>query len=122
MVGSYNKLKDGAGFTNDKASDANNFNSISELAYYFEKNGWKEKFHNDETKDIVDATIKNIQNYNSRLYKNEASIGDQIESRLQNMRRVQNLEEMSFMDEDLDRFEADGYLREEETDKFEEEI
>lgn len=118
LVSSYNKLRDGAGFTNDKATDANNFGSISELAYYLEKTGWNHKFHNDEIKDVVDSTIKNIQNYNARLYRNESSIGDQIEERIKNIQKVQDLENMSFEDETLDLFDDEGYKVDEEEEDF----
>lgn len=122
LVTSYNKLKEGAGFTNDKATDANSFGSISELVYYLEKTGWKIKFHDSESRDIVDETIKNIQNYNSRLYRNESTIGDQIDSRLKNIQVAQSLEQQSFEDEELEQYRDQLYTPNEEEEVFEEEI
>ena len=57
---SYSKLQDIGEFSSENAKDFNNFSSISELALYLEKTGWKKKFHNDETHDVVDNTMKNI--------------------------------------------------------------
>ena len=119
LVTSYNKIKDSAGFTSDNAQGANDFNSISELTYYLEQVGWKKKFHNDESKDIVDATIKNIQSFNRRLYQNDASIPDQIEARLEAKKRIDALEEEEF-EESLDSYDNEAYtlraLEDEEID------
>lgn len=113
LVSAYNKIKESGGFSADKASGADDFSSVSELVCFMEKNGWVKKFHNDETNDIVDNTIKNMQSYISRLYSSEASISDQIESKLQTKRRLDYLEEETFED-----FDQEAYtIREEEIEE-----
>ena len=92
LITAYNKLQTSAGFTSDNARDANSFESISEIVMYYEKIGWLHKFHNDEDRDIVDTTIKNIQAYNARLWANESTIVDQVEERLTQKRNINNLE------------------------------
>lgn len=93
LITAYNKLQVQAGFTSDNARDINSFESISELAMYYEKIGWEKKFHNDETNDIVDLTMKNIQAYNTRLWNNESTIVDQVEARIQQKQNIENIEE-----------------------------
>ena len=43
LITAYNKLQVQAGFTSDNARDINSFESISELAMYYEKIGWEKK-------------------------------------------------------------------------------
>lgn len=108
LVSAYNNIKKSAGFEASNAQDQNEFSSISELVKYMEKIGWKKKFHNDENKDIVDNTMKNIQNYARRLYQNEASMQDQIETTIEAKKRMDALEMQNF--EDLvDEYDNAGY-------------
>lgn len=93
LITAYNKLQVAAGFTSDNARDMNSFESVSELALFYEKIGWEKKFHNDESNDIVDATMKNIQAYNTRLWNNESTIVDQIEERIKQKEHIENIEE-----------------------------
>lgn len=93
LITAYNKLQLQAGFTSDNARDMNSFESISELALFYEKIGWEKKFHNDETNDIVDVTMKNIQAYNARLWSNESTMVDQVEERIQQKKNIENIEE-----------------------------
>ena len=72
---------------------------------YMEKTGWVRKFHNDETRDIVDNTIKNIQGWSKRLYNSESTMTDQIDNLLASKRRMDELED-SIMDESLDQYEV----------------
>lgn len=72
---------------------------------YMEKTGWVHKFHNDETRDIVDNTIKNIQGWSKRLYNSESTMTDQIDNLLASKRRMDELED-SIMDESLDQYEV----------------
>ena len=90
-----------------KRQDINNFGSISELALYLEKTGWKKKFHNDETHDIVDSTMKNIQSYNRRLYQSESTIGDQIEDTLQAKARMDAMED-KIIESEMDQYDVDA--------------
>ena len=88
LVNAYNKIQETAGFTSDNARDAHSFESISEIALFYEKIGWDMKFHNDEPKDIVDLTIRDIQAYNRQLWEGEPSIPDQIEAALERKARI----------------------------------
>ena len=101
LITPYNKLQDNAGFTADNTRDANSFESMSELMLYMEKTGWTKKFATVETQDIVDATIKDIQAHNMRLYRTESTIPDQIEEKLAAKRRIDELENR-LKDEDLE--------------------
>ena len=119
LITAYNKLQVQAGFTSDNARDINSFESISELAMYYEKIGWEKKFHNDETNDIVDLTMKNIQAYNTRLWNNESTIVDQVEARIQQKQNIENIEERIDR-EDSSYFERPTALDEEdEIEEFE---
>ena len=92
LVTSYNNLQKSGGFTPENARDLNNFESCSELFLYLSKTGWTKKFHNDEPKDVVDMTINAIQAHNTRLYKNESTIGEQIEDKIEAKRRIEDME------------------------------
>lgn len=107
LVNSYSKLQDIGEFSSENAKDFNNFGSISELALYLEKTGWKKKFHNDESHDIVDSTMKNIQSYNRRLYQSESTIGDQIDDVLAAKARMDAIED-KILDSEMDQFDVDA--------------
>lgn len=62
--------------------------------------------------DIVDETIKNIQNYNQRLYTNESGIGEEITRRIEALKNAQELENyygVSDQEYDLDNYDNEGY-------------
>jgi len=64
LLTSYDKLVKVAEFTPKNAKNASDFDSVGELFRWLEKRGWKNKFFDGVTRDIVDETIKNIQSYN----------------------------------------------------------
>lgn len=113
LITSYNNLQKIAGFTTDNARDLNNFESISELFMYIAKQGWEKKYHNDETNDIVDTTIKDMQSYNRRLYKNETSIAEQIQDKVQIKKRIEEMELQanSFDEMELDNWEDAAFAK-----------
>ena len=47
---------------------------MGELVKWFEKKGWRNRFYDNVTRDIVDETIKNLQAFNQRLYTNETGM------------------------------------------------
>lgn len=108
LVTAYNNIKKSAGFEAANAKDNSEFSSISELVKYMEKIGWKNKFHNDEVHDIVDNTMKNIQNYARRLYENEASMSDQVDATIEAKKRMDALEMQNFEDM-VDEYDNAGY-------------
>ena len=111
LLTSYDKLVKVAEFTPKNAKNASDFDSVGELFRWLEKRGWKNKFFDGVTRDIVDETIKNIQSYNQRLYTNESSIGEEITRRLEALKSAK--EQENFYDTnreyDLDEFENEGF-------------
>jgi hypothetical protein len=124
LITPYNKIQSNAGFTADNTHDINSFESISELMLYMEKTGWKEKFINDVPRDIVDMTIKDIQAHNTRLYKSESTMSDQVDEKIEGRRRIEELEEKirnEEIDEHFDEiWEAKGI--EENKDEYDDDI
>ena len=111
LMGSYDKLVKTAEFTPKNVKNASDFESTGELIKWLEKRGFKSKFYDNVTRDIVDETIKNIQSYNQRLYINESGIGDEITRRIEALKTIKDLENYYDVGKeyDLDEFENDGY-------------
>ena len=111
LMGSYDKLVKTAEFTPKNVKNASDFESTGELIKWLEKRGFKSKFYDNVTRDIVDETIKNIQSYNQRLYTNESGIGDEITRRIEALKTIKDLENYYDIGKeyDLDEFENDGY-------------
>ena len=111
LMGSYDKLVKTAEFTPKNVKNASDFESTGELIKWLEKRGFKSKFYDNVTRDIVDETIKNIQSYNQRLYTNESGIGDEIKRRIEALKTIKDLENYYDVGKeyDLDEFENDGY-------------
>ena len=123
LLASYDKLVKAAEFTPKNVKNINDFDSVGELIKWLEKRGWVNGFYDGVTRDIVDETIKNIQNFNQRLYTNESGIGDEITRRINALREAKQIEEESYYGTnqtyDLDSYDNDGYMdlmREEEFD------
>ena len=91
LLRSYDTMVKIAGFTPKNSKNLNDFDSIGEIVNWLEHRGWKNPFYDNVTRDIVDETIKNFQNYNRRLYINENGIGDQITERIQNLKSVDDM-------------------------------
>ena len=111
LMCSYDKLVKTAEFTPKNVKNASDFESTGELIKWLEKRGFKSKFYDNVTRDIVDETIKNIQSYNQRLYTNESGIGDEITRRIEALKTIKDLENYYDVGKeyDLDEFENDGY-------------
>jgi len=60
LLSSYDKLVKVAEFTPKNVKNANDFDSVGELIKWLEKRGWKNKFYDGVTRDVIDETIKNI--------------------------------------------------------------
>lgn len=124
LLASYDKLVKVAEFTPKNAKNASDFDSVGELFRWLEKRGWRNKFYDKVTRDIVDETIKNFQSYNQRLYTNESGIGEEITRRLEALKYA--AEQESYYDtnkeydlEEFDNAKFDQLLEEEE---FEEDL
>ena len=126
LLNSYDKMVKAAEFTPKNVKNINDFDSVGELVRWLEKKGWRNKFYDDVTRDVVDETIKNIQTFNQRLYTNESGMGEEITRRLQALKEVREAkkQEESYYSTDqkydLDSFENEGYVQlfEGESDDF----
>ena len=113
LLSSYDKLVKTGEFTPKNVKNASDFESMGELCRWLEKRGFKNRFYDGETRDIVDETIKNIQSWNQRLYTNESGIGDEINQRIQALKTAAELETYYDVDpgiEDYDNYENDGFI------------
>ena len=117
FLSSYDKLVKTAEFTPKNTKNAVDFDSFAEVGRWLEKRGRQNKFYDGTTRDIIDETLKNIENYNQRLYINEGGIGDEITQRLKALQNVNRLEEDIFgiqKEYNLDEYDNMGFIGEEE--------
>lgn len=87
----YDSLMKSANFTAiQNKEDANFFvSSIGEMVALCEEKGFITKFHTDEPKDIVDFTMRDMENFYYKLVKNELGLGNMIEIALNKMLQLQ---------------------------------
>lgn len=119
FLASYDKLVKTAEFTPKNTRNAVDFDSFAELALWLEKRGRQNKFYDNVTRDVIDETLKNIENYNQRLYVNEGGIGDEITQRLKSLQNANAQEENIYdiqQEYDLDEYDNEGYDVDEEFD------
>ena len=115
LLASYDKLVKAAEFTPKNVKNINDFDTFGEAAKWMEKNGWRNRFYDNVTRDVVDETIKNFQNFVQRLYTNESNIGDEVNRRIEALKRTSELEngDNNYYgtgdQHDLDSFEREGY-------------
>jgi hypothetical protein len=111
ILSSYDKLVKVAEFTPKNVKNATDFDSVGEVFRWLEKRGWINKFYDGVTQDVVDETMKNIMNFNQRLYVNESGITEEIERRLSALKNAQELENYYNTDKeyDLDEYDNAGY-------------
>lgn len=113
LLSSYDKLVKAAEFTPKNVKNINDFDSVGELIKWLEKRGWRNTFYDGVTRDIVDETIKNFQNFNQRLYTNESGIGEQITERINALKQAKAIEEETYYGTnkqyDLDEYDDRGY-------------
>lgn len=123
FLSSYDKLVKIAEFTPKNTKNAADFDSFAEVGLWLEKRGRPNKFYDGTTRDVIDETLKNIQNYNQRLYVNEGGIGEEITERIEALKNANEKEEQIFglqQDYDLEAYDNEGFSAEEE--EFELEI
>ena len=112
FLSSYDKLVKTAEFTPKNTKNAVDFDSFAEVAKWLEKRGHQNKFYDNVTRDVIDESLKNIENYNQRLYINEGSIGEEITQRLQSLKNITEMEENVFdlqPDFDPDEYDNEGF-------------
>ena len=113
LLSSYDKLVKAAEFTPKNVKNINDFDTFGEAIRWLEKSGWRNTFYDGVTRDIVDESMKNFQNFNQRLYVNESNIGEEITRRLEALKNTAAMENESYYgtdkQHDLDAFEREGY-------------
>ena len=113
LLTSYDKLVKIAEFTPKNVKNINDFDSFGEVIKWCEKRGWHNKFYDEVTRDVVDETLKNYQNFVQQLYTNESGIGDEITRRIEALKHVDATENIYGVgiqyDEDADLYEHQGY-------------
>lgn len=111
LLKSYDTIIKSAEFTPKNTKNINDFDSLGELFKWLEKRGWKNRYFDGVSKDIVDETIQNIQVFNRKLYTNETGIGDEITRRLEALKSARQAENRYDIggEYSLDEYEADGY-------------
>lgn len=111
ILSSYDKLIKAAEFTPKNVKNINDFDTAGELVRWMEKNGWRNRFYDKVTRDVVDETMKNLENFNQRLYTNESGIGDEITRRVEALKTAREIENYYDTDKtyDLDSYDDDGY-------------
>jgi len=123
LLASYEKLIKAADFTPKNVKNVNDFESIGEVIKWMEKRGWKNKFYDGETRDIVDETIKSMQNFNQRLYTQEVSIGDEITRRIEALKTAHDIENDNYYGTGSvkvdDNYDNDGFNDLVKDEKFE---
>lgn len=111
ILKAYDTLVKTAEFTPKNAKNINDFDSIGELFKWMERHGWHNPYYDGVSRDIVDETIQNIQNFNRRLYVNESGIGEEISRRLEALKN--NVESDNYygteQNVDLDAYDSAGY-------------
>lgn len=123
FMSSYDKIIKSAEFTPKNAKNATDFDSFAEVAYWLEKHGKINKFYDDVTRDVIDESLKNIENYNQRLYINEGGIGEEITQRLRALTSANNFEQNSGLydiqpDFNPDEYDNEAYIIDGESDDF----
>lgn len=112
LLASYEKLVKIANFTPKNSKNASDLESTGELFKWLEAGGWKNKFYDGVTRDVIDEEMKNIESWNQRLYINETGIGEDISRRLEALKTINENEQGVYDlggDFDLDQHEVDGY-------------
>jgi hypothetical protein len=100
LLSSYDKLVKAAEFTPKNVKNINDFDTFGEAAKWMEKNGWKNTFYDKVTRDIVDETLKNYQNFVQRLYTNESSVPEEVTRRLEALKATAEIEREGYYQTD----------------------
>lgn len=106
----YDSLNKSAKFTaaQNKAESGEFVDSVSELVYLAEEEGFIPRFHTAEPKDIVDATIKDMKFYTRNLVTQERALEAKIEAAIETMQR--EIEREREEEEEIDTDELDESL------------
>lgn len=120
FMSSYDKIIKSAEFTPKNTKNATDFDSFAEVAYWLEKHGKINKFYDDVTRDVIDEALKNIENYNQRLYINEGGIGEEITKRLEALQATNSMENSIYNIQpnfQPDEYDNEAFIIDEEEDE-----
>lgn len=112
VSGAYDKIMKAAKFSAASQESANDdFSAIGELVKMSEKTGFIPKYHTDEPQDIVDITLKDMNNYLRNLVMNELNletlITEAANSIIEEEREDREMESEN-MDDIVENFLVDG--------------
>lgn len=117
----YDNLMKSANFTaaQEKKSD-DYIDSIGEMARLCEEKGFIPRYHIKESKDVVDITLKDLNNYTHDLVINELNLDSMVETALEAIQREEE-EENNEMNEEID-LDDEAYMNQilSDLDKLEE--
>ena len=104
MTKIYDLLMKSAKFTaaQNKEQSEDYTDAVGVLVSLCEEQGFIPKYHNDERQDIVDYTLKDMNEYMRKLVMNEMNLGNMIEVYLQKMIQEENKAEDEMTDDDDD--------------------
>lgn len=95
----YDKLMKSAKFTaSQKKEEERYIDSISEMVRLCEEQGFIPLYHSDEPRDIVDVTIRDMNNYTRNLVMNEPGLAQLIEEATETIK----------LEEEKDRLDEEG--------------
>lgn len=102
MTKIYDLLMKSAKFTaaQNKEQSEDYTDAVGVLVSLCEEQGFIPKYHDDERQDIVDYTLKDMNEYMRKLVMNEMNLGNMIEVYLQKMIQEENKEEDEMTDDD----------------------
>ena len=116
LISSYQSLMKESGIQNAVQNDTETIESLSELIAFLEEHGWLMDYRVTESRDIVDATIRNFQQYvaglvsgsgeeitqmyNAKLMEEQAGTSINEED-IESMFEAQEAEDEQFADESL---------------------
>lgn len=107
----YDSLMKSAKFTaaQNKMESENDYQAVCELILMAEGEGFIPRFDLEVPRDIVDATIKDMERYLNTLVREEQGLGNLIETAIAAMKREEEAEEVELdLDEDADDYQDLG--------------
>lgn len=116
----YDSLMKSAKFTaaQNKMESENEYQAVSELILMAEREGFIPRFDLEVPKDIVDATIKDVERYLNVLVREEQGLGNLIETAIAAMKREEE-EDEGVLDLDGEEYEDLGLDDEDYEDFYE---
>lgn len=117
----YDKLMKSAKFTASQVKEDERFiDSISEMVRLCEEQGFIPRYHIDEPQDIVDVTLRDLNNYTKNLIQNELNLDSLIEQGIEQIKLDEEKDRME--DKDMALFDDDEYNEEDIFKRVEEDL